>query len=70
MRARADSYDEIAQMLSYSIADIPPDAQLTAAAAAGQLADPAQRTMQADCGGALSALSTNVDITASCAGMP
>jgi hypothetical protein len=40
--------DEIAQMLSYSIADMPPDAALQQAAAAGQLADPAQRTAQAE----------------------
>jgi hypothetical protein len=39
--------DEIAAMLSYTIADMPPDDQLTQAAAAGQLADPAQRTAQA-----------------------
>src|SRR5204863_1607927 len=40
--------DEIASMLSYSIADMPPDDQLVQAAAAGQLADPAQRTAQAE----------------------
>jgi hypothetical protein len=38
--------DEIAQLLSYSIADIPPDAQLQAAAA--QLGDPAVRQAQAE----------------------
>jgi hypothetical protein len=38
--------DEIAQMLSYSIADIPPDAQLQANAA--QLGDPAVRQAQAE----------------------
>jgi hypothetical protein len=36
--------DEIAQLLSYSIADVPPDAQLAAA----QLSDPAVRTAQAE----------------------
>jgi hypothetical protein len=39
--------DEIASLLSYTIADGPPDAQLQAAAAAGQLSDPAMRTTQA-----------------------
>ncbi|HVZ74827.1 MAG TPA: DUF1588 domain-containing protein [Polyangia bacterium] len=39
--------DEIASMLSYTIADMPPDATLQAAAAAGQLSDPAQRETQA-----------------------
>jgi hypothetical protein len=40
--------DEIASLLSYSIADAPPDAQLQAASAAGQLSDPAMRTTQAE----------------------
>ncbi len=40
--------DEIASMLSYTIADVPPDATLTQAASAGQLADPAMRTAQAE----------------------
>jgi len=40
--------DEIASLLSYTIADIPPDAQLQAAAAAGQLSAPAMRSMQAE----------------------
>jgi hypothetical protein len=39
--------DEIAQFLSYTIADGPPDAQLAQAATAGQLADPAMRMAQA-----------------------
>jgi hypothetical protein len=39
--------DEIAQFLSYTIADGPPDAQLTQAAAAGQLADPSVRMAHA-----------------------
>jgi hypothetical protein len=39
--------DEIASALSYTIADLPPDAALVAAAAAGQLADPAMREAQA-----------------------
>jgi hypothetical protein len=39
--------DEIASALSYTIADVPPDATLVAAAAAGQLADPAMREAQA-----------------------
>lgn len=39
--------DEIAQFLSFTIADVPPDASLAQAAAAGQLADPAMRTAQA-----------------------
>ena len=38
--------DEVASLLSYSIADIPPDAQLVAAQ--GQLTDPATRTAQAE----------------------
>ncbi|MDB4981478.1 MAG: hypothetical protein JWM82_2230 [Myxococcales bacterium] len=40
--------DEIASMLSYTIADVPPDASLTQAASSGQLADPAMRTAQAE----------------------
>jgi hypothetical protein len=39
--------DEIAQFLSYTIADAPPDAQLASAASAGQLADPAMRMAHA-----------------------
>ena len=39
--------NEIAQMLSYTIADSPPDDQLMMAAAKGQLADPATRQAQA-----------------------
>jgi hypothetical protein len=41
------SQNEIAQMLSYTIADSPPDDQLLMAAAKGQLADPAMRQAQA-----------------------
>jgi hypothetical protein len=40
--------DEIAALLSYTIADIPPDAPLAQAAAAGQLTDGATRTAQAE----------------------
>jgi hypothetical protein len=40
--------DEIASLLSYTIADAPPDAQLAQAAAAGQLTDPTVRTAQAE----------------------
>jgi hypothetical protein len=40
--------DEIASLLSYTIADIPPDAQLQTAAAAGQLSAPATRSTQAE----------------------
>jgi hypothetical protein len=39
--------DEVAQFLSYTIADAPPDAQLASAATAGQLADPAMRLAHA-----------------------
>ncbi|HXI57652.1 MAG TPA: DUF1588 domain-containing protein [Polyangia bacterium] len=40
--------DEIASLLSYTIADVPPDATLAQAAAAGQLTDAAARTAQAE----------------------
>jgi hypothetical protein len=40
--------DEIASLLSYTIADMPPDAQLVQAAAAGQLTDATARTAQAE----------------------
>jgi Protein of unknown function (DUF1588)/Protein of unknown function (DUF1592)/Protein of unknown function (DUF1595)/Protein of unknown function (DUF1587) len=52
--------DEIASLLSYSIADAPPDAQLQAAAAAGQLSDPAMRTTQAERLAALPAAKTKL----------
>jgi hypothetical protein len=40
--------DEMAALLSYTIADVPPDAPLAQAAAAGQLSDAATRTAQAE----------------------
>src|SRR5882672_1126422 len=39
--------NEIAQMLSYTIADVPPDDPLLAAADAGSLSDPSARETQA-----------------------
>ncbi len=40
--------DEIAALLSYTIADVPPDAELQQAAAAGRLTDAATRAAQAE----------------------